>query len=375
MVAEPAVTQPPETTQPQPWRARLVFTGDILSHEPVSRQARADGSDGLTYDYLPMFDEVRAVLSGADVAICHLESPLSPDNEDLSGYPLFNVPGDLAVALAEAGYDGCSTASNHSLDRGVDGIAATLGVLERAGLGHAGMARTVDEAAVPTLYDVGGVTVGHLSYTYGLNNLRLPPDQQWAVDVIDPDAIEAEAQAAVDAGARFVILSLQWGVEFVVGPIDRQRTLAERLLASEHIDLIVGSHAHVPGPIGRVGDKYVIYGLGNFLTNQSPLSCQSCPESTTDGVIVGVELAEASDGRIEVVGVNAIPTWVDRRSFTIKDVGAVLAGDLGPNTRRHFERSWKRTASALRALDVDIAIKGDPAAGPEDVESSSSSRP
>ncbi len=175
----------------------------------------------------------------------------------------------------------------------MDGIAATLGVLERAGLGHAGMARTVDEAAVPTLYDVEGVTVGHLSYTYGLNELRLPPDQQWAVDVIDPDAIEAEARAAVDAG-----------------------------------------------------DKYVIYGLGNFLTNQSPLSCRSCPESTTDGVIVGVDLAEASDGRIEVVGVNAIPTWVDRRSFTITDIAAVLAGDLGPNTTRHFERSWKRTAPA-----------------------------
>ena len=58
------------------------------------------------------------------------------------------------------------------------------------------------------------------------------------------------------------------------------------------------------------------------------------------------------------------PTWVDRRSFTITDIAAVLAGDLGPNTRRHFERSWKRTASALRALDVDIAIKGDPDCGP-----------
>ncbi len=168
-------------------------------------------------------------------------------------------------------------------------------------------------------------------------------------------------------------MSVQWGVEYIARPIARQRTLAERLLASENIDLIVGSHAHVLQPIGRVGDKYVIYGLGNFLTNQSPLSCQSCPESTTDGVIVGVEVAETPDGRIEVAGVSAIPTWVDRRTFTITDVGAVLAGDLGPNTRRQFERSWKRTASTLRAFDVEIAVKGDPDASPDDAGAGSSS--
>ncbi len=193
---EPAATQPPDTTEPQPWRARLVFTGDILSHGPDSRQARANGTDGLTYDYRPMFAEVQASLSEADLAICHLESPLSPHNEDLSGFPLFNVPGDLAVALASAGYDGCSTASNHALDQGAQGIAATLGLLERAGLGHAGTARTPEEAAAPTLYDIRGVTIAHLSYTYGLNGLRLPPDQPWAVDVIDAEAIEAKAQAA-----------------------------------------------------------------------------------------------------------------------------------------------------------------------------------
>lgn len=340
----------------------MVFTGDVLSHGAVNWQALANGSDDLAYDYRPMFDQVRTSLHDADLAVCHLESPLSPDNRDLSGYPLFNVPGDLAVSLADVGYDGCSTASNHSLDRGVDGIKATLGLLEDAGLGHAGMARTASEAETPTLYEIRGITIGHLSYTYGLNGLTLPPDHLWAVHVIDADAIEAEAAAAVNAGADFVVVSIQWGVEYVSTPIAPQRRLAERLLSSDDIDLIVGSHAHVVQPIGHVGGKFVIYGLGNFLTNQSPLSCRSCPAATADGVIVGVDLARNADGQIEVSGLSAVPTWVDRRTFTIVDVADRLADDIGPNTRAHFQRSWNRTVRVLRALDASIEVKGDPGA-------------
>ncbi|WP_423921531.1 CapA family protein [Candidatus Poriferisodalis sp.] len=348
-------------SHPAPRRARLVFTGDVLSHGPVTRQAHANGSSDLRYDYRPMFAQVRDSIASADLAICHLESPLSADNTDLSGYPLFNAPGDLAVGLSDAGYDGCSVASNHSLDRGIDGITATLEVLERHGLGHAGMARTPAEAAMPSIYVVNGIVIGHLSYTYGLNDIPLPPDRDWAVDVIDPDAIEAEAQAAVAAGAEFVILSIQWGPEYTSVPNASQRRLANNLLADSDIDLIVGSHAHVPQPIGKVGDKFVMFGLGNFLTNQSPLSCRSCPAATVDGVLVEVVLAETPAGRIEVAALGATPTWVDRPHYTVVDIAGELAGGIGPNRRGVLERSWQRTAGVLRAEGVDIVIEGDPA--------------
>ena len=308
-----------------------------------------------------MFAQVRDSIASADLAICHLETPLSSDNTDLSGYPLFNAPGDLAVGLAEVGYDGCSVASNHSLDRGIEGIAATLDVLEQQGLGHAGMARTPAEAAMSSIYVVNGIVIGHLSYTYGLNDIPLPPDGDWAVDVIDPDAIKAEAQAAVAAGAEFVILSIQWGAEYTSAPNASQRRLANNLLEDSDIDLIVGSHAHVPQPIGKVGDKFVIYGLGNFLTNQSPLTCRSCPAATVDGVLVEVVLAETPAGRIEVAALGATPTWVDRPHYTIVDIAGELAGGIGPNRRGVLERSWQRTAGVLRAEGVDIVIKGDPA--------------
>ncbi|WP_419917607.1 CapA family protein [Candidatus Poriferisocius sp.] len=350
----PSPTPTPTPTPPR--QARLAFTGDLLSHSSVFNRAEVYGGDELAYDYRPMFEPVAATLSGADLAICHLETPLSPDNQNLSGYPVFNAPGDLAVAIAEVGYDGCSTASNHSLDKGTAGIAATLDLLDQADLGHAGMARTFDEATTPTLYAVNGITIGHLSYTYGLNGFIRPADRPWVVNVISTQDILAEARAAIGAGADFVVLSIHWGTEYRTAPSAHQRALAEELLAGDEIDLIVGSHAHVIQPVDLVNGNYVIYGLGNFLSNQSPQSCRSCPPGSTDGVIVVVELSESESGRIQVEAIEAVPTWVDRRTFTIIDVVGALANDTHPDLTPQLEQSRDRTTTTLRSHGIDVKV-------------------
>ena len=120
-----------------------------------------------------MFSEVNELIQGADLAICHLETPISADNKELSGYPIFNAPKELANDLASVGYNGCSTASNHSLDKGPIGVFSTLDELEAAGLKWAGMARNMQEKQVPTFYLVNEIVIAHLSYTYGLNGCLL----------------------------------------------------------------------------------------------------------------------------------------------------------------------------------------------------------
>lgn len=112
--------------------------------------------------------------------------PVTRPGQAISSYPAFGAPAELVDAAKSAGYDGCSNASNHSLDRGRAGIEATLNRFDADGLHHAGMARTADEAATITMYDVKGMKVAHLSYAYGLNGNKAPVDAPWAVDHIDP---------------------------------------------------------------------------------------------------------------------------------------------------------------------------------------------
>ena len=106
-------------------------------------------------------------MSAADLALCHLEVPLAEPGGPYAGYPRFNAPPQVAAALAGAGYDSCSTASNHTLDQGRDGVARTLDALDAAGLAHTGSARSAQEAARPLIHNLGAVRVAQVSFTYG----------------------------------------------------------------------------------------------------------------------------------------------------------------------------------------------------------------
>ncbi|NIR36186.1 MAG: CapA family protein, partial [Actinobacteria bacterium] len=249
--------------------------------------ADANAVDG--WDFRPLFDEVRPILSAADVAICHLETPLSRDDTRLSGYPIFNAPRALAEGALDAGYDGCSTASNHSFDQGSDGVLATIEVMEEVGLPQSGMALSEEADLRPILYDANGITVAHISATYSLNGFAMPADRQYLVDLIEPAAIIEEAGLAKEAGAEFVVVSLHWGNEYQHTPSGAQEQWLSEILPSEEVDLIIGHHAHVVQPIDKVGDEWVVFGLGNFLSNQS---ANCCVTASQDGMIATVTLLE-----------------------------------------------------------------------------------
>ncbi|HEX2273041.1 MAG TPA: CapA family protein [Acidimicrobiales bacterium] len=351
-VAPPPTVAPP-TTAPSPVVFTIAASGDFLAHRPVVARAAAYGREsGQAYDFGPMLAAVQPVVSAADLGVCHLETPLSADARGLSGYPAFNVPGELATAIAAAGYDTCSVASNHALDRGAAGVRATLDVLDASGVSHAGTARTPEEAAaaVSSPRRVNGVAVAHLSYTYGLNGLEVPADQPWLVNLIDAGRILADARAAKAAGSRFVVVSMHWGAEYETGPTAEQRALAAQLLSSPDVDLILGHHAHVVQPIERVGQKYVVYGMGNFLSNQT---ARCCPAHSQDGVVVLVTV-EVRDETPVVTRVTYHPTWVEPGTYRVLPVARAL-DDLTtpPAQRAELERSWRHTVAVLSALGAN----------------------
>jgi poly-gamma-glutamate capsule biosynthesis protein CapA/YwtB (metallophosphatase superfamily) len=334
----------------------VAASGDILIHAAVARAAAAYAGDG-GYDFTPMLAPTEPWIAEADLAICHLEGALSADDGGLSYYPLFVAPHAVADAIAAAGYDACSLAGNHALDRGELGLEETIELLEARGIAHEGTART-EEERLPGLYRVNGVTVAHLDYTYGLNGLPRPA--WYSVNVIDPEVILADARWAREQGAEFVILTIHWGVEYQHIPTAEQTALAERLLASPDIDLILGSHAHVVQPIGRVNGKVVVYGMGNHLSNQNSI-WGSKYHSTEDGVIVQVTVAEQPDGRFAVTTVEYTPTWVEMTSYRVLPVAwaeAAGEGDAGL-----LAASAERTAGYVTMLGTED-LTATPAAWP-----------
>jgi poly-gamma-glutamate synthesis protein (capsule biosynthesis protein) len=344
----PAGTDPENTTDPQvdhPLRSfTLAATGDFLLHTPVQRQGAANVG-GAGYSFAPMLTVTAPIISGVDLALCHMETPISDDDTSLSGYPVFNVPREIAADIKAVGYDGCDTASNHTLDKGTAGIASTLNVLDAAGLKHTGSFRSALEAVTPTIYDVNGIKVGHLAYAYGTNGSPIPADKPWSLNIIDVNKILADAAATKQAGADFVAVSLHWGTEYQSAPTPEQQAIARQLLASPDIDFILGDHAHVVQPIEKIGDKYVAYGMGNFLSNQgSP----NTPTPSQDGMILQVSVQEQPDGSFKATKVDYTPTWVDRSNFLV-----TLA------TQQANKASYDRTVAAVTSLGP-LAYQGEP---------------
>lgn len=212
--ARSATPNPPHaatgpTTVPDrfgPRTAELAFTGDIIPHRPVSRFARgfARNTDA-EYDFTPIFEHVAPELQAADLAICHLETTIS--DGPVTGYPRFAAPSELVDAIAEAGWDGCSLASNHAFDFGVDGVVRTIRAMREANLGFTGAA--VDrESRRDARFGVNGIQVSHLSYTYGLNGAKPPEGETWWVNLIGVEVIGDDAEEARAAGAEFIVVSL-----------------------------------------------------------------------------------------------------------------------------------------------------------------------
>jgi len=288
VAASSSSTAPPPgvPAAPPPRSFTLAAGGDILIHPALTEQAKADGGGKL--DFGPLLEGLRPAVA-ADLSICHLETPLSAPGEPTFGYPAFSAPPEVAKALVDLGYDSCSTASNHTLDRDVRGVRTTLDVLDSVGMKHTGSARTPEEAAKPLVLDANGVKVAQVSFTFGFNGIPLP--EPWTANPLDPQKVIEAGRAAKAAGAEVVVASLHWGAEYEADPTLEQRTMAATILADPAIDLIIGTHVHTVQPMEQIAGKWVVYGMGNEAAKHEE------PRGTTEeGLIARFRFVQGPQG-------------------------------------------------------------------------------
>jgi poly-gamma-glutamate capsule biosynthesis protein CapA/YwtB (metallophosphatase superfamily) len=345
--SEPAAEPPP-----QPRSFSVVMSGDVLIHTGVWESAEdfaaARGKNGM--DFAPMFASLRPVYNSADLAVCHLEVPLAESDGPFLNYPIFSAPPQVINGLEKAGVDACTTASNHSLDTGWEGLKRTLDTMDAKDMPHAGTARTRKESTTPLILDVAGVRVALLSYTYGTNGIPIPSEQPWSVPLIDPGDIKRDAQQARQDGAEVVIVALHHGTEYLTAPDSYQLDVVDKITRSKAIDLVYGHHAHVPQPIDVVNGTWVAYGLGNFVAQQST----DVPD-TYRGATVKFTLVERSSGRFEVDQAQFVPTMItpyEGAPMRVLDIRAALRD---PETDPSLEPTLR---DALASIKRDVYSLG-----------------
>ena len=283
----------------------VAASGDFLIHTPVWQRAR----HGQGYDFAPMFRKIRPVIRGADIALCHVETPLvhGPPHT----YPVFHTPVALARAIKSTGWDVCSTASNHTLDAGQSGVNQTIRALNRAGLKHTGSYRNKRGSTHTVILEARGIRVAFLAYTALTNGQRIP--HPWTLNMAKARNIVADARRARKRGADAVVVNLHWGNEYDPRPSAQQRRLAAKLTRAKAITAVVGQHVHVVQPIRWIHGKPVVFGEGNLISGQSS-AC--CPAATQDGLIALIDL-QKRDGTTRATRVRYLPIYVHHPDYTV----------------------------------------------------------
>jgi poly-gamma-glutamate synthesis protein (capsule biosynthesis protein) len=256
------------------------------------------------------------------------------------------VPKEITTAIADAGFDRCSTASNHTYDRGNDGIDATVNALQDVGIKQSGMARTPDEIE-PQVVVVKGIKLCHLSYTFSYNGLIMPDETQWRSAIINTKRILRDAKRARELGSQATIISMHWGTEKDSNANSMQTSIADELTASGLVDLIVGHHAHVVQPTKQINGIWVMYGLGNVLSNLP--TDERWPINSQDAVVATTALTISSSGKAVFEKPVMHPTWVDKNNgWVIRDVQKSLRSPtISYGLARELESSLGRTTQVL----------------------------
>ncbi len=328
-----------------------MLTGDVLVHDGLwdvaRRDARRVGSGAGTLDFRRILRPVRPLVRTADVAVCHLETPVAPRQGPFLSYPAFSVPPQILGALRATGFDACTTASNHSLDQGFTGLARTLSAMDRSRLAHTGTARDPSERRRLLRLRADGLEIALLSYTFGTNGIPIDADKPWSVNLVDPVRIRADARRAKAAGADAVVVALHWGEEYSHAPSGYQRQIAAQVTRSRDVDLVYGHHAHVVQPVEKVNGTWVAWGLGNFVAEQ-----ETDVVGIYEGMVAQFAITRRRDEtRVRWTGYR--PTYIsgyDPRSpdMRVYDIEAELGDDsVGQPLRRQLRAAERRVRSVV----------------------------
>ena len=232
--------------------------GDLLWHDTVWQSAAADARGGAAYDFDPMFADVRPLIEGADLALCHEEVPFAAPGAPLQSYPVFAAPPEIAPWIASMGWDACTTASNHALDQGFDGLVRTRPTCwSPSGVRHVGTFRTARERRQPVVLTTRPACGWAWSPgTYGLNGFPLPEGREWSVSMLDVPDLLRQARAARRAGADVVVVHLHAGYEYDELPSPEQVAAVERLTRSP-LRRPGARRARAHGPADHPGQRQV----------------------------------------------------------------------------------------------------------------------
>ena len=267
---------------------QIFVAGDVLLGRGVARTLESPDN---------ALQKWRSEISRADIAFCNLECAISTQRPR-KNTQLLAAPGSCKY-LQRAGFDLVSTANNHALDAGENGVRLTQKTLSELKIAFIG-SRLNEKTWTPYRATIRGRRVAWLAAT------AWGPFQNGAAQVrpIANSGLIEQVRALSKAG-ELVLVSLHWGIEYSSVPSAGQKRTARALIDAGAI-AVIGHHPHVAQSVETYRGRPIIYSLGNFLFDQTK---------------------QAQSGLVALISIDD-KQRVSWRSFDVKNVAASTCSHL-----------------------------------------------
>lgn len=334
-------------------QVKILAMGDMIFHQPIVKNYRT----GETYDFTPIFANISEDINGADIAIANFEGSVN-SNRKLSGFPMFNFPKESIYSLKNAGFNILSTANNHALDTGLDGVAETISHIKESGMESFGTLSEEGEKGI--IIEKNGIKIGLISFTDTLNGMdSLMRNKEYSVNTFSQD-VAGDIKNLKDK-SDIVIVYPHWGNEYQHHPNERQIFLKEKL-HEYGADIILGSHPHVLQryEVEEINNKklFTIYSMGNALSNQRVENLKKSGVDT--GALVKLEIEKDNVSGVTILKSYEVqPTYINRYRANgrlnydvvkLQDIrpGGKLSNGIDKNLQNSADKKYKEALGVLQ---------------------------
>ena len=307
----------------------ITALGDILCHNDLYNDAYDSSTDSYNFSYI--FDDIKYYTQTGSLTIGNLDTCFAGSDKGYNHSPVYNSPDALADSIKSLGVDVLTTANNHCLDTGYEGLERTINVLNSADVPHLGTYTSQEERDKVFIKYVKGVKIAVLDYTFGVNSASIPEDKKFCVNLIDKDLISSDIEKAKSASADVIIACMHWGDAYSTSVNDEQKDLSD-FLFQKGVDVILGNHPECVEPFekrvvtledGTQKDCFVAYALGDFIAD-------SKEDITKNSIILNLEMTKNTNGTLSIDGANYVPIHmfkddsVPSKKFKIINLDRVL---------------------------------------------------
>lgn len=255
------------------YKLSLIMAGDMLVHDKIYNEARKNANNN-GYDFKPMLTYIKDIVKDYDLAYYNEEVVLGGTSIGLSSYPAFNSPYEVGLDMIDTGFNMVSLATNHTLDRGIKAIENSLDFWNSTDVYTSGSYKTMEERNNIEIKEKNNITYAMLNYTYGTNGIKRPNGYESYINIWDmsnknsyeeyKNVVKQDIENIRDK-VDVLIVAMHFGEEYNFNTTWYQED-SSNFLSSLGVDIVIGTHSHVVGPIKWINNTLVIYSLGNFLS-------------------------------------------------------------------------------------------------------------